>query len=584
MVALFAASLTALATHAEAQTTTTTITTTTLPAVCGDGVVAGSEDCDDGDTSAAPGDACTADCRTAACVKPTGSPGTLPTASDALYVLRAVVGSASCQSCVCDGDGNGSVSATDALITLRRAVGQAITLRCPLCTRVRRTGQLLIRRLLNVPASVRSGLLAQQAAVDAAGLELTPDGSQLLWPLRGANGWWVRFGDSFTTTDEDGFFTIEIAPEDGPVGTLAHPQQSDDPLFELPITLLAAVDQSPVPIQLEHEHAGPCGMNDDPAFPDPDTCNEIVGDGFPTALAEDGASQASHVHYHDGAALDASQTDPTQAKTQGPLGTYPAANQHCCRDFDGGNYDGGTTLGTLLNYMDSTCSMLIDSGCCAGELGSVKASILSSVGLLNPVSCKTNHKGRYCQEVTQGEVSVQIDGRVIGRHTIGYFLVRLGETKSVVVHNNGCFGETAVEKTEERIFGILTGPNFSGGKITHYDNPKTYVADRTLSYFVPKCIDSVRWNQYDRYSFSTDGIWTWPTFDLRYENLYKFVPNGPIFSADNGPADGFHIANPDQCEGIHVHGFHPCTGAPEPPNAGPCGQGIVEAVPKPSPF
>ena len=56
------------------------------------------------------------------------------TASDALFVLRAAVGSASCELCVCDVNGSGTVTASDALVVLRRAVGQPVELACPACT------------------------------------------------------------------------------------------------------------------------------------------------------------------------------------------------------------------------------------------------------------------------------------------------------------------------------------------------------------------------------------------------------------------------------------------------------------------
>jgi hypothetical protein len=55
------------------------------------------------------------------------------TASDALFVLRTAVGTASCLACVCDVNGSGSVTASDALIVLRRAVGQQVGLACPSC-------------------------------------------------------------------------------------------------------------------------------------------------------------------------------------------------------------------------------------------------------------------------------------------------------------------------------------------------------------------------------------------------------------------------------------------------------------------
>jgi hypothetical protein len=57
----------------------------------------------------------------------------LVTASDALVVLRTAVGSRTCAKCVCDVDGNGTISASDALLTLRKAVDSEITLACPAC-------------------------------------------------------------------------------------------------------------------------------------------------------------------------------------------------------------------------------------------------------------------------------------------------------------------------------------------------------------------------------------------------------------------------------------------------------------------
>jgi hypothetical protein len=59
-----------------------------------------------------------------------------PTASDALFILRAAVGSESCEKCVCDVDASGGaspISAADALRVLRRAVGQAVELTCSMC-------------------------------------------------------------------------------------------------------------------------------------------------------------------------------------------------------------------------------------------------------------------------------------------------------------------------------------------------------------------------------------------------------------------------------------------------------------------
>ncbi len=53
--------------------------------------------------------------------------------SDALNVLKGVVGQQDCDLCVCDIDGNGSKGAADALIVLKTAVGILLALNCPVC-------------------------------------------------------------------------------------------------------------------------------------------------------------------------------------------------------------------------------------------------------------------------------------------------------------------------------------------------------------------------------------------------------------------------------------------------------------------
>jgi hypothetical protein len=54
-------------------------------------------------------------------------------ASDALVVLRTAVGLEQCSVCACDTDGSGTIAATDSLVTLKAAVGQPVSLDCPLC-------------------------------------------------------------------------------------------------------------------------------------------------------------------------------------------------------------------------------------------------------------------------------------------------------------------------------------------------------------------------------------------------------------------------------------------------------------------
>lgn len=61
------------------------------------------------------------------------SNGTKPTATDALFALKAAVGVTSCDVCICDINDSGSVGASDALGILRAAVGVATSLDCPPC-------------------------------------------------------------------------------------------------------------------------------------------------------------------------------------------------------------------------------------------------------------------------------------------------------------------------------------------------------------------------------------------------------------------------------------------------------------------
>jgi uncharacterized delta-60 repeat protein len=93
-------------------TTTTTSTTTTLPSfACGDPVNFSFH------AREATGFALDADV----------------TSSDALFILRTSVGSETCELCLCDVDDSGAIVASDALLTLKAAVGQQVTLACPAC-------------------------------------------------------------------------------------------------------------------------------------------------------------------------------------------------------------------------------------------------------------------------------------------------------------------------------------------------------------------------------------------------------------------------------------------------------------------
>lgn len=60
------------------------------------------------------------------------STGAAPTASDCLFILRTAVGTQTCDPvCICDTNGAGGTTATDALLCLKAAVAEPVTLSCP---------------------------------------------------------------------------------------------------------------------------------------------------------------------------------------------------------------------------------------------------------------------------------------------------------------------------------------------------------------------------------------------------------------------------------------------------------------------
>jgi len=102
---------------------------TCVSASCGDGILqAGVEICDDGNLVNS--DGCSNACLfTRICGD--GTNDRLLTASDALMLLRRAVGqNLVCPDYVCDVDGSGAITASDALMILRRAVGTEVPLNC----------------------------------------------------------------------------------------------------------------------------------------------------------------------------------------------------------------------------------------------------------------------------------------------------------------------------------------------------------------------------------------------------------------------------------------------------------------------
>lgn len=110
-------------------TTSTSTTTTTLGEYCGNGVVDGVEQCDDGNVD--DGDGCEGDC-TAEIVCGDASGNDAVQTGDALLVLRSAIGQpVACPLERCDADGDDKLRTADALRVLKRAVGQSVVMACP---------------------------------------------------------------------------------------------------------------------------------------------------------------------------------------------------------------------------------------------------------------------------------------------------------------------------------------------------------------------------------------------------------------------------------------------------------------------
>lgn len=102
--------------------------------ICGDGIPDSGEACDHGANNGVAGDSCASDCSFVSCGDPDNSGAVR--ASDALFILQVAVGSASCDSCVCNvlPSGGAAVTASDALTALQFGVGVPVTLNCPPCS------------------------------------------------------------------------------------------------------------------------------------------------------------------------------------------------------------------------------------------------------------------------------------------------------------------------------------------------------------------------------------------------------------------------------------------------------------------
>ena len=386
-------------------------------------------------------------------------------------------------------------------------------------------GQALARPFIAVEPNFRADVIANRALIEAEGLEVSADGSIILFPASPAGCYRVQTDTEQVVTSFDGSFSL--AEPGGANGKILHPTDGRAPA-EFDATVLSSDPEQPTVIQVLHPFKGPCGMN----IPLEDFCTVDRPNDLPAPIL--------------------ARAVPT-AITNGPRGTYPVPIKNTvCEDKNG--ILSGVTRNKFLAYVGSTCDGYVKVGCCPNEnpFSDVEYNILSSspgfalieairAGNLNvqlspavipaglagapDLSCVDNHKGRVCQQLLPGDISIDTGKNIATAFEVEVVEVLAGSNYSFAVHNNGCFGTTEITPLVQFINGTLTGiglraggaalpvtpalvnfvasnpslatavPNFPasgllkvGQKLDHF-NPTTplptYVPDRFLNFAVP---------------------------------------------------------------------------------------------------
>jgi len=161
------------------------------------------------------------------------------------------------------------------------------------------------------------------------------------------------------------------------------------------------------------------------------------------------------------------------------------------------------------------------------ELGLPSEEWLTPLQLPSSVGeCAINHRGRVCQQLLIGDISVEIDDDLLGPHEELTIPVRAGQSVPFVIHNNGCWGVTEVQKTVSRLGGSLSCPGSrdAGTRIEHFylppgGNPSTdhqYFPDRDAIYQTPRTGER---EQEDTWVFSVDGRPVTLTFVVRPDEV-----------------------------------------------------------------
>lgn len=323
-------------------------------------------------------------------------------------------------------------------------------------------------------SELRPLILQARAQLEADGLKVADDGSLIAWPATPATGYLVEVGGVPVNVEADGSFALPGAVA-GATGRIYH--LSDSRLtFNFDASRLG---QNPAQIRtliLRLPFQGGCFMNAE------DICGSVV-------------SQRISL---ENLRVMAREAQPTLI-TLGPRGTYPGrlGQQITCEDKNG--FLSSPSLPNEIRYLGSTCDKYVRAGACpnenfmsdiqynlilAGNLapGRLLDSLSGVFGgeILSPplvptsvLQCVDNHKGRVCQQVKIGDLSVDLKpaGKLVkpdpdGAPGFDFDVVTVfpGQKLPVVVHNNGNYGITVRKRLESEIGGVMT-PGFATSQV-----------------------------------------------------------------------------------------------------------------------
>lgn len=153
------------------------------------------------------------------CGQPSSS-GSAPTAQDALYTLRTAVGSLTCDLCICDVNASSKVTAADALLLLKKAVGQDVPLACPACEPTLSgvvllpTGQLSASAAPSFWSLLQATVFGHDAVASVSGLMPAAGATVELLDLD-AEGNVQLPALATTTTNADGGYSLTPLPVPG---------------------------------------------------------------------------------------------------------------------------------------------------------------------------------------------------------------------------------------------------------------------------------------------------------------------------------------------------------------------------------